>query len=241
MKANDSSERITMELKKTKGIINSFINSCSHNLKSPLTSIEGLVLIAEYCTNPKEVDQCLGMIQHCALSMLDMIHKLEEYASMQNHELNRKAIQAHTLVEKIMNKYGKEINQQQITISITISQSTPWVSDEYCNYVILSNLVGNAIHFHDNGKGSKKINIEVAVAQDQVSLTVSDNGIGIIEEEKQKIFEPFRRGSGQSKGNGLGLFLVKSAIEKLQASISLESKENLGASFRISIPNNQAA
>jgi signal transduction histidine kinase len=239
MKTNNSPE--TKQLAKAKGIINGFINSCSHNLKSPLTSIEGLVTIAEYCANPNEVNQCLGMIQQCALNMLDMIQKLEEYTSIQNHELDKKAIQAHALVEKVMSEYGKEIDQRQITVSTTISQSTPWVSDEYCNYLILSNLVGNAIHFRDNEKNSKKIEIQVAVAQDQVSLTVSDNGIGIVEQEKQKIFEPFHRSSGQSKGNGLGLFLVKSAIEKLQASLSVQSDEKLGASFRISIPNHQAA
>jgi len=240
MKAHDSSD-ITMELRKAKGVINNFVNSCSHNLKSPLTSIEGLVTVAKYHTSPEEVNQCLGMIEHCALHMLDVILKLEEYTSIQHHELNKKAIQANALVEKVMNEYSKEIDQQQITVSTTISQSTPWVTDEYCNYLILSNLVENAIRFHDKGKNSKKIDIKLAVAQDQVSLTVSDNGIGIVEAEKQKIFEPFHRSSGQSKGSGLGLFLVQGAIEKLKASIAVKSAEKSGASFQISIPNHQAA
>ena len=78
MNSTLSTETVRKELKRAKGMIDQFINSCSHSLKGPLTSIEGLVMIAEYCTNPGEVNQCLGLIQHCALNMLGMIHKLEE-------------------------------------------------------------------------------------------------------------------------------------------------------------------
>lgn len=228
-----------MELKKANGIINNFIKSCSHDFKSPLTSIEGLVMIAGYSTNQEEVNHCLTLIQQCALNMLNSIHKLEEYTIVQHRKLCNDDIQADQLVDKVVKEYSKEIDQQQIVVSTRIVQYSPWISDEQCNYLVLKNLVENAVNFIDREKKPNWINIKIDVSDEFVSLEVSDNGVGIADDEKEKIFEPFHRSSTQSKGSGLGLFLVKGIIEKLKASVTLSSIQKVGSSFLISIPNNK--
>src|SRR6478609_11545712 len=98
MKANFSTDMTKKELSRTRTIIDQFINSCSHNLKGPLTSIEGLVMIAEYCTNPGEVNQCLGLIQQCTVNMLEMIRKLDEYTTNIQRDLNYDEIEADQLL-----------------------------------------------------------------------------------------------------------------------------------------------
>ena len=240
MKTNFSADMVKKELSRTKTIVDQFINSCSHNLKGPLTSIEGLVMIAEYCTNPGEVNQCLGLIQQCTLNMLGMIHKLEDYTINLQRELHHDEIDADKLVERILEEYASEIDQDQITISTKVSQSHQWIADEHCNYLILKNLISNAIHFSNRETKTKKIGIKVGVQPDHINIEVSDNGVGISEPEQKKIFEPFHRSSLQSKGNGLGLFLVKGLTDKLKASISVCSNERLGTSFSLSMPNHFA-
>lgn len=233
-----SPEAAQKDLTKAKGIIDRFINSCSHNLKNPLSSIEGLVMIADYCTNPKEVKQCLDMIQLSVTHMLEIIHKLEDYTTVQHRKLSRNTIDAQRLAEMVVHDFKREIDQQEITVSIKVTQTSRWISDEHCTYLILKNLIANSIHFNDFEKKSKTIDISVHVGECEISLEVADNGIGIVEEDQEKIFEAFHRSSIQSKGNGLGLFLVKGAIEKLKASIVVQSSEKSGASFRVLIPNN---
>jgi len=112
------------------------------------------------------------------------------------------------------------------------------VADEHCNYLILKNLISNAIHFCSPDEKLKKVHVEVGVRADHIKVEVTDNGIGIPQQEQQKIFEPFHRSSSRSNGNGLGLFLVKGLMDKLKASISISSNENLGTSFFLSMPNN---
>jgi len=240
MKTNFSTETVKTELSRAKGIIEQFINSCSHNLKGPLTSIEGLVMIAEYCTNPGEVNQCLGLIQHCTINMLEMIRKLEEYTINLQRDLNHDEIEADHLVERVLQEYATEIEKDQITISTKVTQVHKWIADEQCNYLILKNLISNAIRFSNQATKQKKIQVKVGVLADRINVEVSDNGIGIVETEQQQIFEPFHRSSGQSKGSGLGLFLVKGLIDKLKASISVFSNDNMGTSFVLSMPNSPA-
>jgi signal transduction histidine kinase len=227
------------ELTKAKVIIDQFINSCSHNLKSPLTSIEGLVMIAEYSSDRQEIQQCLELIQICAVNMQDMIRKLEDYTINLQRELNHEEIVADELVGKVLREYAQRIEDDNIAVSTNISQPFKWISDHQCNYLILKNLVDNAIQFADPGKENKTVNVKVGVKMDQVDLEVSDNGIGIAEEEQEKVFQAFHRSSSQSHGNGLGLFLVKGLAEKLKASLSVLSKEQIGSSFLLSIPNQQ--
>jgi hypothetical protein len=232
-------EVATLELDKAKSIIDQFINSCSHNLKSPLTSIEGLVMIAEYCSDRDEIKQCLELIHRCAVNMQDMIRSLEDYTINLQRELNHEEIIADELVEKILKEYSQHIEDNNIAFSTSISQPFNWISDRQCNYLILKNLVDNAIQFSDPSKENKKVNVTVGVKLDHVNMEVSDNGIGIAKDEIEKVFEPFHRGSSQSKGNGLGLFLVKGIVNKLKASITVTSEEKVGTSFMLSLPNHQ--
>ncbi|MBS1509009.1 MAG: HAMP domain-containing histidine kinase [Bacteroidetes bacterium] len=234
-----TAEVATQELDKAKSIIDQFINSCSHNLKSPLTSIEGLVMIAEYCSDRDEIKQCLELIHHCAVNMQEMIKSLEDYTINLQRELNHEEIFATDLVDKILKEYAQHIEENNIAFSTSISQPFNWISDRQCNYLILKNLVDNAIQFSDPTKENKKVNVTVGVQVDQVNMEVSDNGIGIAEDEIEKVFEPFHRSSSHSKGNGLGLFLVKGIVNKLKASISVKSKEKVGTSFSLSLPNHQ--
>jgi hypothetical protein len=226
------------ELTKAKVIIDQFINSCSHNLKSPLTSIEGLVSIANYSLTRDETKHCLDLIQHCAANMQEMIQKLEDYTVNLKRELLEEEIEPQHLLTQILDEYNDLIETKPISVSVNISDHMKWFGDKHIHYLILKNLIFNAINFSDPAKKVKKVDVKVDVTRANVQVEISDNGIGISDEEKGKLFKPFHRGSNQSKGGGLGLFLVKGLIDRIKATILIDSVDHVGTSILLSIPNN---
>ena len=100
--------------------------------------------------------------------------------------------------------------------------------------IIIENLLENSVFF----KKTKKAEIEVTLktSRKSIMISVEDHGLGILKEQHEKIFEMFYRGSERSKGNGLGLYLVRKAVQKLHGRIEVESLEGKYACFTISFP-----
>ena len=230
-------EDTNSELIKARFIIDQFIYRCSHDLKSPLSSIQGLVNITEHYHKDDEVKECLDMIKNCALTMKDMIRTMEEFMISAQRDLDKKEINAHVLVGRILNELSGEIKEKGVVIVNDISHVSGWKADEHFVYLILKNLIQNAIHFSDPNKINKKIRIRITPSRGVVSVEVKDNGVGIPEQEQVNLFKMFHRCSSMSKGHGLGLFLVKTLIQKLNASYLLSSKEGVGTTFQLSIPH----
>lgn len=225
------------ELSLWKRIIEKFIESCSHELKSPLCSIEGLLAIASKYSATPEVKECHTLISQCVYNMKKMLISLEEYTAHLQSDLEETEIQAEKMIERIMRENTELIQSTSLQSMLTIDQSQKWVSDEYCNYTILSNLINNAIVFSDLEKPVRTLDISLKVHADYVSVKIQDNGRGIGAEQQQQLFEPFNRGSTKQSSVGLGLFLVKGMVTKLGATISIESEEKVGTIVYLDIPN----
>jgi signal transduction histidine kinase len=102
--------------------------------------------------------------------------------------------------------------------------------------LVLQNLINNAIKYSDPEKKKKIVNIDVKEGNDVIQIQITDNGIGIDPESIPKIFSMYYRATEKSKGSGLGLFIVKEAIHKIQGKVTVESALNLGSTFTIELP-----
>jgi signal transduction histidine kinase len=102
--------------------------------------------------------------------------------------------------------------------------------------VILANLISNAIKYQKNEVQNKKVGINVKVKKEEAEINIVDNGIGILNEHLDKIFNQFFK-VNTHQGTGLGLFIVKEALEKINGKISVFSNINQGTTFKIIIPN----
>jgi signal transduction histidine kinase len=100
----------------------------------------------------------------------------------------------------------------------------------------LNNLLANAIKYHDPKKEEQWIDVQVSNSNDSIKVMVSDNGMGIEPEHHSKIFDMFYRGTFQSKGSGLGLYIVKETVAKMKGTIGLDSTPGKGSSFLITLP-----
>jgi signal transduction histidine kinase len=108
----------------------------------------------------------------------------------------------------------------------------PWRLGE-----IFRNLISNAIKYRKKDFDNPQINVQIHTTEQQCHIRFSDNGIGIAESELDKIFNMFYRASEQSEGSGIGLYIVKNAVEKLNGRISVSSSLGFGTTFEIWLPN----
>lgn len=227
------------ELLQSKMIIDRFVRSCSHDLRAPLASIQGLTTVARYAQDA-ELDNCLDLIQCCAKNMKEIIGNLEAYMTHSQRELNRDELDARKMVSAILHQFEPAIRDHKLQIETRIEQRHPWISDHDCNFLILKNVIGNAIQFADQKKEVKQIDIHARSNKAGMLIDIRDNGIGIGKNQEKLICQPFFRGSLQSH-NGLGLFLVKTLTEKLGAELLIQSQEQEGTTCSIIIPNLQKA
>lgn len=102
---------------------------------------------------------------------------------------------------------------------------------------MIENLISNAIKFQDHTKSARHIKISGKSDEVNLRLSIADNGIGIAQEYQSKIFDMFFRISGHVAGSGIGLYIVRETIGKLQGSIELKSKEGVGSTFIIKLKN----
>jgi signal transduction histidine kinase len=218
-------------------IIEKFIYSCSHDLRAPVSSIQGLVRIAEYYPHHEETHKCLEMIEACTQKMDKMIRSLEEYMINAQHEIKKEEVNGEELVEQIVNSYEEQLNAKRITVLKEINIAVPWVIDRHSTHQIIKHLFANAITFADVEKKERKILIRINATRYDSLIEVIDNGLGIPDADQDKVFDVFFRGSAQSEGLGMGLFLVSHLSQRVRANLTFNSIPKMGSCFRVNIPN----
>jgi signal transduction histidine kinase len=139
------------------------------------------------------------------------------------------------LIEEVLEGFTKTIQQKKIAVTLDIKEQTPLVSYPAMVKIIIENLIENAIHFA--GFENPFIIIKALVHQENAVIEVEDNGQGVKDEYKPRIFEMYFRANEHSKGNGLGLYIAKKAAEKLSGHIFFRSVYGTGSSFTLELPN----
>lgn len=218
-------------------IIEKFIYSCSHDLRAPISTIQGLVRIADYYPNHEETHKCMEMIEACTQKMDKMIRSLEEYMINAQKEIQREEIDGNELIEQVVDEYEEQLTEKGITVLRELHMSAPWVTDRNSAYQIVKHLFANAVIFSDAEKKEKKIMVRIQATRYNSSIEVVDNGLGIADGDQEKIFDVFFRGSSQSQGMGMGLFLVNHLTQKIKAKLTFNSIPKMGSCFRVNIPN----
>lgn len=245
MQLNKNSERELMkkeimanqkneELQKVNEALDRFVYSVSHDLRSPLSSILGLTNLARLTTDPDELDKILKMIQGRINAQDHFIKEIIDYARNARTDLHLESVDLAALVEEIIESLKFNPNAESIKFQRRIPPGTFIHSDKIRLTVILSNLVGNAIKYFDPIKDHPFI--EIGYAEEQGAIYVQDNGIGIMPEHREKIFNMFYRGCDRSTGSGLGLFITREAVVRLGGRIEVRSIYGAGSTFTVYLP-----
>lgn len=221
------------ELIKVNKELDRFVYSASHDLRAPLASILGLVQIGKHETNLSEKDNCLDMIDKSVNKLDAFIKEIIDYSKNQRTEIEKVNVEIKPFIDSIIEDIRFVESFKNIDVLIESNEDTCLV-DKNRLKVILTNLIGNAFKYVDAENGVVKVKVKVAKSSCKVS--VEDNGEGIEEEHLGKIFDMFYRADINSTGSGLGLYIVKETIEKLQGKIEVQSEIGKGTTFKFSIP-----
>lgn len=223
------------ELKKANDELDRFVYSASHDLKSPLSSLLGLINILSLTKDSNEVELLIKMMRERVKSMEHFIREITFYSQNSRLEVEATETYLYKVVDVCLAELSHSEDAQDVRFEIDVEKEQKIKTDERRLKIILSNLISNAIKYSDPQKDVKWLKITFTQKEENV-ITISDNGIGIAEEFQPRIFEMFFRASEKSSGSGLGLYIVKETIGKLHGRVEFTSKVNEGSVFKIYLP-----
>lgn len=224
------------QLKKTNTELDRFVYSTSHDLRAPLTSLMGLINITSNVTNPVELKRYLEMMRDRVNNLDKFIKDITDYSRNNRLEICNEEVKLVALAEEVWDSLRFAPEAERIAFEVNIPEDYTIESDKNRLKVIMSNLISNAIRYHDSGKNNQFIRLHADVRENNFYLKVEDNGQGIAKEYHTRIFDMFYRANEHSKGSGLGLYIVKEALMKLSGSIQLESDPGRGSTFTVILP-----
>ncbi len=223
-------------LRKANAELDQFVYHTSHDLRAPLCSILGLVNIGLSAKDPEEMKSCFALINDRIKAQDYFIREIVEVSRNSRLEPESKEILPGSVVREIVNTLSSPDVTEKIAVTVDIDDSLTVYSDPSRFKSIVTNLIDNAIKYRDESKERMTIAIRCSCAKSQMTFTIEDNGMGILEDRQDKVFNMFYRGTEHSNGSGLGLFIVKETIEALGGMISFRSKYGAGTTFTFTLP-----
>jgi PAS domain S-box-containing protein len=231
------------ELRKVNQELDRFVYSASHDLRAPLMSILGILELMrlDKNVNTKPEEQIyLEMIEKSVKKLDLLTREITHYSRNARLEVKVERISLENLVGDILAELAYLPNSPFIEkiISTDATTETPtWVYvDSSRLHKILTNLISNAINYHDLKKEKPYIKVNLQKTDTHFFIQIQDNGRGIDPALHEQVFEMFYRASQDSQGSGLGLYIVKETVEKLKGKIKLESAINIGTTFSLEFP-----
>ena len=237
-------QKTNLELIKASEIKSQFVANVSHELRSPLNDIMGFVQLLQakiYGPTTQKQDEALLNVMQNSNSLLKMINEILDLSKLDKDEMPVMTTSIHPreLIEQVIGSYSWIGNTKQVDVQVFYSDDLPTIkTDDTKLRRILLNLLDNAVKFTE--KGRVHLKVENLPEEKMILFTVEDTGIGISEEDKEIIFQPFRQVDGSTTrkygGVGLGLYIVKKLVEMINGTMRLESKLGSGTKFFIKIP-----
>lgn len=231
IKKNDYLEKTLEELHTRNNEIEQIVYRSSHDLKSPITSLDGLLMLME--TDQDNLNEYLLRAKTASRNMKHILQMMVLYSNSLVSELSVESI----TVDDLWRQVNKELHEVEDynTVKISLDKNKNEFSGDVARLkMVLFNLIKNGIDFKN--KSNARIEVRFNFRAECVKIQVSDNGIGIPDYLQTDIFKMFYRGSNYSKGSGLGLYLSKRAVELMKGKINVVSSENIGTTITVELP-----
>ena len=222
-----------------------FIANMSHEIRTPMNAIIGFSdLLQNYATDPLERGY-INSIHTASKNLLTLINEILDLSKIEANkvEISKSMVNLKSLIINIVNLFEPLLAEKKLYIKSNYEQleNCLFYVDEIRVRQIITNLLGNAVKFTENGGVIVDVNIKFLDSFCTIYLSVKDSGIGIEEEQQEKIFESFVQKDGQSTkkygGTGLGLAISQKLANLMDGVIEVESKENEGSVFIFRLNN----
>jgi PAS domain S-box-containing protein len=235
-KAQEAQTRQNQELAKINAELDRFVYSTSHDLRAPLTSLLGLVNLVEAEPVNDEVRQYLRMMRTSIGRMDSFISEITDYSRNARTEVVTEPLDVGQLARDCFYDLHHLPGAASIQKEVCAPPPGTLHGDGHRLKIVLNNLIANAILYHAPWQPTPFVRVEVAAEASDWVVRVVDNGKGIPPQHQGRIFDMFYRASDDTKGSGLGLYIVKETVGKMGGNIEVCSAVGAGSTFTIRLP-----
>lgn len=230
----EETEKLNKELQKLFSII-------SHDLRSPLTSLKGMIfLLRNKNLNEEELDKFTTDLDHSIERNIDVLEDLFAWArdQMSGMELKKEKVKIYPVIHQVIANLENRAAEKGVKIENKIGENAEVVGDSYGLTVIFRNLLSNAIKFTKQGDS---ITFFTRVEENALAICVTDTGVGMSKETVEALFSEngisfSKLGTSGERGTGFGLSIIKDFVHKQGGTITVKSEEGKGSEFCICLP-----
>lgn len=221
-----------------------FIAQIGHEIRTPLNAIKGfgdLLMDETFGPLNEQQSKYLGKMLSSSDKLLEIVNQILDWAKLESGQtvLKLEEVDMYYLLKEVENLLEMKAAAKQIHLSCEVEKGLCIMADRARLREVVINLAGNALKFTDYGG---HIWLRAKQNDEQVLLSVEDDGCGIAKEQLEQLFHPFSKGrepSGGEKGAGLGLWICRSLVELHHGRIWVKSEEGLGSTFYVLLPGQQ--
>jgi signal transduction histidine kinase len=233
------SER-SIDLKRVNNKLNDLIVNISRNLGNSVASLKNMTEILESLDLANQGAVAVEEVKQTFLRINSIVDNMVAYSKNTQLKEEIHAVEFRVIVDEIIEFLKIMVpGAEHIEFNVNVNQPVFFHTDENRLKIILLNLISNATIFRKKSEYQHRVEVKVQVNSNNAIIIVKDNGIGIISEFHEKIFDRFFKIHSSSPGTGLGLSITREALKKLNGQIELKSELNREATFKVVLPNNQ--
>lgn len=232
------SNKIDEKLLKTNKELDSFVYSVSHDLRSPLLSVKGLLQLSKDTTgNDEALQKYLSMAENSIDHLDETIREILAYSRNTRLEVDVETFDVGEMVDQIYQDL-RFTDDAKLEFSRSITGLPYLRSDKSRINTVLRNLIGNAVKYRQQRVEGSFVRTVIQSSDQQMVISVEDNGEGISSDNLLKVFDMFFRGTSTGQGTGLGLYICKETLLRLNGKIEASSEPGKGTVMTVTIPNN---
>jgi two-component system, sensor histidine kinase len=236
--SNEELSLVNVQLAKINTDLDMFVYAASHDLKSPVTSLDALLSRLEKRIKDKldeKEKEILKMIQASAARLQKTIRELTQIAKIQRStEEEKEKVYLPEVYDEIREELAGIIEESEVNFSVSLATENIIFARKHIRS-ILYNLISNALKYRSPAR-SLSVRITTTAGADKVILTVSDNGLGLTATQLENMFTMFKRFHSHVEGSGVGLYMIRRIVQNNGGTIEVESKPDVGTTFRIVLP-----
>ncbi|MFD1472886.1 sensor histidine kinase [Companilactobacillus mishanensis] len=218
-----------------------FVNNVSHELKTPITSIEGFseTLLDGAQDDPEKREHFLKIIHDESVRLTELIQDILSLSKIKKDNDSTELVDMETDIERILQSMEVSIDKHHLKVEKSFFGNKEVTINRAKVNLILNNLIKNAISYNKEN-GTIKIAVHHDEIENRLRVIIEDSGIGISQDDQNRVFERFyrvdRSRSLETGGTGLGLAIVKETVDNLDGNLTIDSDLGLGTTFTFEIP-----
>lgn len=224
------------QLTRTNQELDQYVYQVSHDIRSPVASILGLLGLIQQENVSPQVSDYLNLIENRISKLDEFITSVLAHSRSVNTEVTAAPIDFNRILDQCLEELQHYPDRDRLRVERQLPGPDVFWGDGLRLQILLKNLLSNAIKYR-NPERDSFLTVRATVTPAEAVLVLEDNGQGIPAPYVDKVFGMFFRATDQSDGSGLGLYIVKQAVEKMGGSVRLTSQAGVGTAFTIALPN----